>query len=143
MQQISVSLNAGKTVSELKEDKNRKTLLGILRENVSKYLGFKCNFFLWTCVFMNLYIDIGSRYIPNMKTCSVYNWHQKWNNGEINAVHYIVGKICENIARIRQKVWSADFKNCRIQAIRSMGRPPFWNLRWPPGWNFKNGYLEF
>ena len=46
MQQTSVSLNAGKTVSELKEDKNRKTLLGILRENVSKYLGFKCNFFL-------------------------------------------------------------------------------------------------
>ena len=77
MQQISVSLNAGKTVSELKEDKNRKTLLGILRENVSKYLGFKCNFFLRTCVFMNLYIDIGSRYIPNMKTCSVYHWHQK------------------------------------------------------------------
>ena len=79
-----------KLFPSLNEDKNCKTLLDILRENVDEP------------VF--LYIDIGSRYIPNMKTCSVYHWHQKRNNGEVNAVHYIMGEICENIARIRQKV---------------------------------------
>ena len=31
---------------------------------------------------MNLYIDIGTRYIQNMKTCSVYHWNQNRNKAE-------------------------------------------------------------
>ena len=31
---------------------------------------------------MNLYIDIGTRYIPNIKTCSVYHWNQNRNKAE-------------------------------------------------------------
>ena len=31
---------------------------------------------------LNKYIDIGTRYMPNMKTCSVYYWNQNRNNTE-------------------------------------------------------------
>ena len=31
---------------------------------------------------MKLSIDIGTRYIPNMKTCSVYHWNQNRNKAE-------------------------------------------------------------
>ena len=31
---------------------------------------------------MNLYIDIGTRYLPNIKTCSVYHWNQTRNKVE-------------------------------------------------------------
>ena len=31
---------------------------------------------------MNLYIDIGTRYISNMKTCSIYHWNQNRNKAE-------------------------------------------------------------
>ena len=31
---------------------------------------------------MNLYIDIGTRYIQNMKTCSVYHWNQNRNKAD-------------------------------------------------------------
>ena len=32
-------------------------------------------------------IDIGTRYIPNMKTCSVYHWNQSKKRQRINAVY--------------------------------------------------------
>ena len=31
---------------------------------------------------MNLYIDIGTRYTPNMRICSVYYWNQNRNKAE-------------------------------------------------------------
>ena len=31
---------------------------------------------------MNLYVDIGTWYIPNMKNCSVYHWNQRRNKAE-------------------------------------------------------------
>ena len=31
---------------------------------------------------LNLYKDIGTKYIPNIKTCSVYHWNQNRNKGE-------------------------------------------------------------
>ena len=39
---------------------------------------FKCNLL---CL-LNLYIHIGTRYIPNMKTYSVYSWNQNRNKAE-------------------------------------------------------------
>ena len=39
----------------------------------------KCNYCL-----LNLHIatDIGTRYIPNIKTCSIYHWNQNRNKAE-------------------------------------------------------------
>ena len=31
---------------------------------------------------MNLYIDIGTRYVPNIKTCSLYHWNQNRNKAK-------------------------------------------------------------
>ena len=41
----------------------------------------------FTVNLLNLYLDIGSRHIPNTKTCSVYHWNQNRNKTENNAVH--------------------------------------------------------
>ena len=33
-------------------------------------------------VSFELYIDIGTRYIPNVTTCSVYHWNQNRNKAD-------------------------------------------------------------
>ena len=40
---------------------------------------------------LSLHIDIGTRCIPNMKTCSVYHWNQNRNKVENKCSHYSRG----------------------------------------------------
>ena len=65
--------------SSLNKGRNCKISLGILMQVIANSkLKFKCNLI---CL-LNLYIDIGIRYIPNMKTCSVYHQNQNRNKAE-------------------------------------------------------------
>ena len=58
--------------------KKCKISLGVQMQIVNKLImgwGFKCNLLcLWIYI-----IDIGTRYIPNMKSCSVSLWYQNRN----------------------------------------------------------------
>ena len=72
----------------LNEGKNCKILLGILIQMLTNsQCEFKCDFL---CL-LNLYIDIETKYIPNMKNCLVYGWNQKKTRQRINSVHWSKG----------------------------------------------------
>ena len=65
------------------EGKNCKYSLGILMQ--------------YNLLFLNLYIDIGSKYITNMKTCSVCHWKQNKNKAGIKFSSLAIPGYCFNI----------------------------------------------
>ena len=79
MQQICISLSAGNTVSKLKWGSTLQNLTSYSDANVNKFL---MGLYMQFTVSFELYINIGNRYIPNMKTTSVYNWNQNRNKVE-------------------------------------------------------------
>ena len=80
MQQNCVSLTAGTLCSNLNEAKNFKILHVVQMQMLTNSLWeFKCNLM----GLLDLYIDIGTSYIPNMKPCSVCHWDKSKNKPEI------------------------------------------------------------